>query len=93
MRKLNHKNYDPIKDCPFEKDSNVPFSFLAEAFDFVSELKGENSQLYKKTILSNMFSSIIHNKPDDLVYVYNFCINKLVITITNLENIIILAFK
>jgi hypothetical protein len=40
---LNNKNYDPIIDCPFEKGSNVPFSFISEAFDLVAELKGENS--------------------------------------------------
>lgn len=43
LRLISHPGYDPKIDAPFEKDSNIPFSFMSEAFEMVSLCKGENS--------------------------------------------------
>jgi hypothetical protein len=45
LKKLLNKNYHPIDDAPFEIGSDIPFSFITNAFDECAELKGENSSL------------------------------------------------
>ena len=36
LKQLDDNRYDPDRDCPFEKDSAVPFDFLTSAFETVS---------------------------------------------------------
>jgi hypothetical protein len=40
LKKIDHENYNIEKDCPFEKNSGVPFEFICETFEIISEIKG-----------------------------------------------------
>ena len=77
LKPISHKNYHPVNDAIFNKGDPVPFSFLVNGFEEVSKCKGENSKEAQKTILSNIFKSIIQLKPDHLMMTYYLCILKI----------------
>ena len=76
-RSLNDSLYDPIFDAPFLYGQSPPFSFLVQAFEMVANASGANSKATQKTILANLFRSIIVLRPDELVKTYYLCIGRL----------------
>jgi len=76
LKPLSHKNYNPSTDAIFNKGEPVPFCFLVTGFEEASKCKGENSKEAQKTIMSNIFRSVINLRPDHLIMTYYLCILK-----------------
>ena len=76
LKPLSHKNYNPSTDAIFNRGEPVPFCFLVTGFEEVSKCKGENSKEAQKTIMSNIFRSVINLRPDHLIMTYYLCILK-----------------
>jgi GMP synthase PP-ATPase subunit len=73
LKKIDDENYNVEKDCPFEINSGVPFEFICETFEIISEIKGQNSKEKQKDILSKMFGTIYKNSRHNLEKAYYFC--------------------
>lgn len=56
--------FDPVKDAPFRKGEDVPFGYLCEGFENVSEQEGKNSKGVMIDIMSRVFKSIIQLNPE-----------------------------
>lgn len=76
-RALSDDRYDPVADAPFRYSEPPPFSFLAEAFEEVSNASGKNSKALQKEIIANVFRSIIILRPDHLVKAFYLSIGRL----------------
>jgi DNA ligase 1 len=76
-RPLSSEKYDPLLDAKFKYREPVPFKFLVEAFEEVSNSKGKNSKNIQKEVMSNLFRSIIVLRPDHLTKCFYLCIGRL----------------
>lgn len=77
LKKMTELEYNAYHDAPFWPGQNVPFSFLVEAFEEISLIKGENSKEKMTEILCNMFRTIHLLNPDQLSHAYYFCVLKI----------------
>lgn len=74
---LSDRNYDPIQDAPFMKNSLIPFEFVSSALTEIEIQKGEKSKDVIKEIISNVFRTAIVLSPSELVSLFYFFIVKL----------------
>ena len=77
LKKMTELEYNAYHDAPFWPGQNIPFSFMVEAFEEISLIKGENSKEKMTEIICNMFRTILYTNPDQLPLAYYFCVLKI----------------
>jgi len=77
LKKVSDIGYNPYRDAPFKEGEDVPFSFIADCFEEVSNISGVNSKEKIVDAICNMFRTILYFNPEQLVLAYYFCIMKI----------------
>lgn len=76
-KSIEEENYKPKTDPLFKDAEFSPFFIIADSFDILSTIKGENSQERKKELISKLMLIFIHHFPQELEELYLFTTSRM----------------